>query len=60
MASPASSTVGQAEAHELKTEVHTTSVDVPGGEDIGHRPEDHDLSQFGYKAELQVSDSKLL
>lgn len=51
MSSPSDSLDGPIEMHETKSDVHH---DAPAGESIGHRPEDHDLSQFGYKAELEV------
>lgn len=40
---------------ETKSEVREKSHDVPAGEAIGYQPEDHDLGQFGYKPELEVS-----
>lgn len=45
--------------YETKSDLRESSRDVPPGEAIGHLPEDHDLSQFGYKAELEVSMSTL-
>lgn len=45
------------ETYETKSELRERSRDVPLGEAIGYLPEDHDLSQFGYKAELEVSMS---
>lgn len=39
---------------ESKSEARTNMQDVPPGEAIGYRSEDLDLSQFGYKAELEV------
>lgn len=55
MSSPSGSLDGPAEMRETKGDYHDKSLDVPAGEAIGHRPEDHDLSQFGYQAELEVS-----
>lgn len=43
------------EKHEPKSDLPQTSIDVPPGEAVGRLQEDHDLSQFGYKAELEVS-----
>lgn len=40
-----------------KSEVQSKSEDVPPGESIGDYSEDFDLSQFGYKAELEVRSS---
>lgn len=55
MSSPSDSLEGPIETHEMKSEIHGSSFDVPPGEAIGQRSEDHDLSQFGYKAELEAS-----
>lgn len=57
MSSPSDSLDGPLEMHETKSDVRQ---DVPPGESIGHRPEDQDLSQFGYKAELEVRDSLII
>lgn len=46
---------GRTETYETKSELRYNSHDVPPGEAIGHQSEDHDLGQFGYKAELEVS-----
>lgn len=43
------------ETYDTKSDLRQTLSDVPRGEAIGILPEDHDLSQFGYKAELEVS-----
>ena len=58
MSSPSESLDGQTHVHEMKSDVRQSSLDLPPGEAIGIRPEDHDLSQFGYKAELEVSTRK--
>ena len=56
MSSPSDSLERSAEVHETKSDVvRDNSLDLPPAEAIGLRPEDHDLSQFGYKAELEVS-----
>ena len=60
MSSPTHSLDGPTETHEMKSDLHDRSLDLPPGEAIGHRPEDHDLGQFGYKAELEVSISSTL
>lgn len=37
-----------------KSEVQSTSQNVSLAGDTDHQSEDYDLSQFGYKAELEV------
>jgi hypothetical protein len=53
MSSPSESLDGPTEVHEMKSELRETSL----GEAIGYRSEDHDLSEFGYKPELEVNMS---
>ena len=55
MSSPSQSLDGPTETHEMKSDIRDKSLDVPTGEAIGERSEDYDLSQFGYKPELEVS-----
>lgn len=60
MRSTLRSTDESTQVYETKSDFLQTSHDVPSGEAIGGRSEDHDLSQFGYKAELEVKPSFLL
>jgi hypothetical protein len=59
MSSPLQSRSEAKEPYEMNTDLQHDLKHVPLGEQIGHRPEDHDLNQFGYKAELEVCTSTL-
>ena len=55
MSSPSQSLDTPNDTHEMKSGAGGRPLEELPGETIGHREEDYDLSQFGYKAELEVS-----
>lgn len=60
MSSPSQSLNTPNDTHEMKSGAGGRPLDELPVETISHRPEDYDLSRFGYKAELEVSTYRKL